>query len=457
MAAWTFFAAGLAYLTVTLLREPWESADFRYIWTAGDVWARHGNPYGPEYPATGERRFPTSYPVRSWVYPFHWYLPARFAAAFDPPRAYGVWVVFNAALLALAGWLAWRGARFVEARWPITAVAVAIGYACSSTPLTFLLRHGHPAGLAVVGVAIVAFGVTTRRPYLTAVGAALAMLKPHLGVPILTALLFMPGGLLAATLGGAITLLASMPAFAAAGFWPQVEGLLRQSTEGYQGVTYNSPGAMSGLPHMLLVMTGRQMGIGASMLLAALLAAAATRWVHAIDDRRRAALFVAFGCSITATVVSLHGYDLTILLVALPLLPLLAPREMLIAGAGYALLWRPEKPRAPARRLLVHADASDAGGGADRPRLGAYGPTLAGGGTGSAGVTSSIASTPPSYPTIRALVPDARSGPVAGHAPSPTRTRPWPSTSACSTVTTVPISRSRRSFSRGSSVGTGRS
>ena len=340
--AWILLVGGAAYLAVMLFREPWQSSDFRYIWTAGDVWARHASPYGPEYPATGQRQFPTSYPVRSWVYPFHWYLPARFVASFDPPRAFAIWVTLNVALLALAGWLAWRAARTTDARWPLTALIAVIAYGCSSTPLTFLLRHGHPAGLAIFGIATVSYGVAVRRPHLTAIGAALAMLKPHLGLPILVALLFTPRGVYATVLGAAMTLLASVPAFLAAGFWPQVEGLITQTTGGYQYVTYNSPGSMSGLPHAIFLATGRNISLSVSLLLAAMLAAAATRWVRRVEPPRRAALFIALGCSITAAVVSLHGYDLTILLIPLPLLPLLSRRELAIAGAGYALLWRPE-------------------------------------------------------------------------------------------------------------------
>lgn len=337
------FLGSLAYLIFTLLRQPLAISDFRYLWTAGVVWAHHGNPYSPNYAVAGAQQFPIGpYPIMSWVYPFHWYVPARLVAALDPATGFRVWVVLSTILLGVGGWLSFIAARLVNARWTAVAVIAVATYACTSTPLVFLLRHGHPAALAVFGIAVIAYGVASRRPYLTGVGAALAMLKPHLGLPIVVALVAMPGGLLALVTGAALTLLGSVPAFAVSGIWPQVRGLIEQSTGGYQTVPYNSAGFMSGMPHFLYLATGHNFSITLSTVAAVLVNITATVWSRKLDPERRVALFIAIGCGITTSLVSLHGYDLTILLFSLPLLPLLRPGHFFTAMIGYALLWRAE-------------------------------------------------------------------------------------------------------------------
>ena len=88
-------ASGI-FLLLSLLRQSITLTDFRYIWVAGDVWAAGLNPYSQDYAIAGARSFPNGYPVNIWVYPFHWYLPARAVAERQAQK----WVAISFYLLA---------------------------------------------------------------------------------------------------------------------------------------------------------------------------------------------------------------------------------------------------------------------------------------------------------------------------------------------------------------------
>lgn len=334
--------AGIGYLVAMLIRQPLESMDFRYVWLAGDLWGRGENPYGPGYIAEGAGRFPTGYAISSWAYPFHWYLPARLAALLPPEPAFAWWLVATTLALAGAGWLALAAARAAGAAPLLALVLIGIGYAASGSFVGYALRTGQPAVVAECGVAMVLFGFARGRRWWTVCGLAVAMLKPQLGLPLATALCFMPGGFVSALLAALLVALASVPAFLASGLTEQLHGLLVVSSGAYQKISYNTAEMMSGLPHLGRVATGWSMPIVASMLLAMLLTAGAAWAIRRHRPRERAALFAALTTTIIAAVVGFHTYDLVIVLFALPLVPLLARPARIAALVAYALLWRPD-------------------------------------------------------------------------------------------------------------------
>jgi hypothetical protein len=341
-AAGVLFAAAAAILLVILVRQPLTSMDFRYIWLAGELWERGANPYGPEYMQAGAVVFPTGFAISPWAYPFHWWAPARLASVLAPEPAFGLWVAVTTVLLAGAAVLVCRSARKVGARLTPTATLLIGAYALSTTMVSYVLRTGQPALMAQCGIALMIYGVLTERRAITVVGIVLAMLKPQLGLPFVTALCILPGGLLLAIAGAAGVLLACVPAFLQSGAEAQVRGLLVASQSAYQQISYNTAEAMAGLPHLVHLATGRDLSILLSMLLAAVLTAAAAVAVRRRARGERKLLYVVLTTAITGTVVGLHTYDLAILLALLPFVSLLAPAQRGVVAIGFVLLWRPE-------------------------------------------------------------------------------------------------------------------
>lgn len=334
--------AGIGFIVLRLRAQTIESMDFRYIWLAGDLWARHLNPYGPDYVAAGATRFPTGYPVAGWVYPYHWYVPARAAALLPPTQAFAVWLAVTTVALAIAGRWAIAAARAIGATPGIAMILFGIGYATTGSVVTFALREGQPAVPAACGVALCLYGVARDKRWMTVCGLVLAMLKPQLGLPFAAALCFMPRGLVTALIATAATILACVPAFLASGMADQVHGLLVSNSGNYQQVSVNTADMMSGLPHVIARLTGWSMSIPLSMVLAALAAAAATFLLRHRSDRERKTLFIGLTCAITVAVIGLHPFDLLIVLFTLPLLGELRPAQRWTAMAGFALFWRPE-------------------------------------------------------------------------------------------------------------------
>lgn len=339
-----FCLLGVAYLLAMLVRQPLESMDFRYVWLAGDLWGRGVNPYGPDYITEGATRFPTGYAIASWAYPFHWYLPARVAALLPPEPAFAVWLALTTLALAGAGWLVVAAARALGATPGLPAILFAIGYVASGSVVGYDLRAGQPAVIAECGVAMLLYGVARERSGWAIAGLVLAMLKPQIGLPFATALCFMPGGIRAAAVAGALTIAACVPAFLASGLADQLHGLLVVSQGNYQTVSYNTAAKMTGLPHLVDVMTPWTLSIMASMLLAAALTAVSTLLLRGRPPRERRVSFIGLTCATTAFIVGLHTYDLVIVLFTLPLLGTLRRDARLAALAGFALLWRPEQP-----------------------------------------------------------------------------------------------------------------
>lgn len=339
-AAWLVALLGAGYLVARLWSQSIESMDFRYVWLAGDLWARNLNPYGPDYIAAGAQSFPTGYRIAVWAYPFHWYLPARVAAFWPPPQAFALWLAATTTALAGAGRLVLAAARAIGATPRFPAILFGIGFAASSSAVNFGLREGQPAILAECGIALCLFGVARGQRWWGACGLMVAMLKPHLGLPFATALCFMPGGWATVALAVAGTLIACVPALLASGATEQVHGLLVLSRGSYQQVSVNTADMMSGLPHLIERATSWSMSITVSMLIAAVATAGAMFLLRYRSVRERTLLFIGLTCAITAALIGLHPYDLIIILFTLPLLGELPLGARWTAIAGFVLLWR---------------------------------------------------------------------------------------------------------------------
>lgn len=341
-AAVVIFVASSAYLFLMLVRQPLESMDFRYIWLAGELWSHGANPYSSAYRDAGAIQFPTGYAIAVWAYPFHWYIPARLAAALSPQLSFACWLGATTMALAGSAWLALGAARALGFVYRLETVLFALGYACSGSIVGYALRTGQPAVLAECGVAIAIFGMARNQRWCVISGLVLAMLKPQIGLPFATAVCFEPKGLRDALASAVLVLVASVPAFLASGFVNQMHGLLIESSGAYQTISYNTADLMAGLPHLVGLTTRWSFSILGSMFLAAALTALASWVIRRQVAEHATALRIGFTCTITAAVVGLHTYDLIIVLFTLPLMKALSRGARAVAFLGFALLWRTE-------------------------------------------------------------------------------------------------------------------
>jgi hypothetical protein len=350
--AFTVLVLGLAFLAVTLARQPITSMDFRYIWTAGEMWGHRQNPYSPDFVTLGRSRFPDGVPMGAWLYPPQWYGIARLANLLAPAPAYALWVIGTSVGLGACWLLLWKAARSAGVPWTKFDFLASSAYACTTTIVSLGLREGQPAVVAQCGIALIVYGLLREHRLVAAVGASLALLKPTLALPFLVAICFTPGGLRIIALAAVLTAFAALPAALATSVPAQVSGWLAQSGD-YQAIAHNTASDMTGAPHAILVSGAGEVPVILSVILAVLIAAMlGLLWrLRAPTQRKLAQLLV--GCMlVTASVEGLHNYDLVILLFTLPFMPSLTGLPKLLAITGFVVMWRPEN----ISRLLASTD-----------------------------------------------------------------------------------------------------
>lgn len=330
------------YLLLTVGRERLDGRDFRYLWLAGHLWLQGVNPYGADFMLRGREMFPHGEPpMFVWTYPPSMWPISALVALIEPNAAFALWkLVTCAAVIAV---LVCGAATLPAGKLRLHAGLLILAYGCSLTATSGALRTGQPTSLVLCGAALMCAGIHRRSTAIMAVGSALAMLKPQLGIPICVALLFAQGGARALLLGAALSLVTAIPAAAPWIAAPAGEPLLGDPTAAYQSFHYNTPAAMTGLPHLIWRSTGIAMPLLATVAMATSAVVAAC-----VLDRRTtrepisSQHFALIATTATIFFVNLHTYDLMIVVIALPAIAVLQGTGRILAIAGLALLWRLE-------------------------------------------------------------------------------------------------------------------
>lgn len=333
----------LAFQIFKVSLRPVTQTDLRYVWLAGDLWASALNPYGADFIPHSIGVYGEEARVSFWVYPFQWYWISRPLAFLSPTAALHVWQVGSYILLALGSVLTIRASRLLGARVDRVAIASMAVYAGSLTALAGLLQLAQPVMLSVFGFAVLVYGMAAGRDPVKLVGIVLLALKPQFGIPILLLVATTPGGFRLCVIGGVITAALAVPPLLISGVAEQVGGMIANVTAGYDDVPVNWPISMVGLPNLLALLAGIDMSVGIGLLVASAASLAigvALRRTSRLSAADKVTYATAAAALAVSCLVGVHPYDLTVLLVPLPLLLRQRRPSVWIGIAGYVLLWR---------------------------------------------------------------------------------------------------------------------
>lgn len=212
---WLIGLAGLAFLLYRSAIRPMPEIDFRFFWLAGHIWATGGDPYGPDYPNIAAQVLPAGNRTPGWVYPPHWWVICRALAALPLLASVMAWRLLAAALIWIGSWLAVDALVAGERRTVIAVAMATAGLASLIEPTANLLALGQTGGLLFFGLCLLAAGVAGGRGridgWLVGGAALLLSLKPQLGLPVILALLVVPRFRLPVVLAGIVGLVLALP------------------------------------------------------------------------------------------------------------------------------------------------------------------------------------------------------------------------------------------------------
>ena len=350
------FAAGLAHLGFQIWKH-WDvvTLDFRFFWLAGDFWTKGESPYSAQYAAEAASRF-QSLRGAIWYYTPNWFPLAAIFSLADPLTASRSWLAANAVLLLASAALnaaAFRSLRaassladfnaptasFVEALPPralffLFAGAMALSQAAGNT-----LHLGQSSMLIYFGASLLTFGAVRGRLSPGAVGLAILMLKPQIGILICAGLVFSAYGRRAIALAALASIAMAAPAFIAT----PPDQLVADFARGvglYTDQLYNMPPAVTGLRHLVWVGGGVDMGSAFYLMLALAFACAFGLGGAMRREPLKTADLIAAAIAIAVMTSPLHVYDFTLLGAIALYAAALPPPAGAVAISAFALLWR---------------------------------------------------------------------------------------------------------------------
>lgn len=350
--------AAAAQLALRTWGQPLNTTDYRYIWLAGDLWTRGINPYGAQFIAQSETIFGPGNELASWMYPFHWFLPAAALALLPPQESFHAWQLLCLVLLLVTAWLVARHDAAAGVRNRAGAWLPGVLYCLTFTALGAALRLGNPVIVLLPGLAAIALGLATGSRALQVAGAVLVSLKPQFGLPIMLCMLLSPQGLLSLVIAAPVVAALVIPAAIAVDLPAQVVGMLGNITGEYARIPINDPSQMIGLAAALSWLAGAEVSVSQGMILACAVALGAALLCRRLDlpAHRRGVAFLLVATLCVTCLVGVHPADLSLLALLLPLLGQLRGGARVAVILGYALLWRPENVA-----LLLGGGASSIG------------------------------------------------------------------------------------------------
>lgn len=330
--------------------------DFKYIWLAGDLWLEGANPYGSEYMHEGELRISQGHVPIMWVYPPSWWPIATPFGFLDLYSANVVWNTANIILIiitsAMLSSLAVR--NFSSCRKSDQNRSGKLQTFLVFCPLVFLIATLEATGilfsvgqttlLICLGVTMMLWGRIHNIIWVGALGLALVMLKPQIGLPF--ALLSVFDKIGRKTIFPAILISAG---FAAPAFIQTPTVLLDflDNLLAYDGFTdANLPQSMTGARLLIWELSAIDIGnIKATVLTLvaiSMLCLGPTRVTYANDPDIMSWKVFALSTAVIIAFAPLHIYDFVLIVVALPFLVSVKWPERTVAITGMLMIWRSE-------------------------------------------------------------------------------------------------------------------
>ena len=331
------------------------SFDFRYFWLAGQMWADGVSPYGATFHETGQRLITEGHIPVIWPYPPSTWALFFWLGYFDFAEAWKIWlalkisaVLMASAVLAVALPLD-RMPGFAAQSLRLTR----FGFFCAHLAIMALLEatlldlfSGQTAAFIYLGAAFLIAGLSWQNKMLAAAGLAVVMMKPQIGaVFALGLMLYGREGLGLVFRAALISVLLIVPP---AIIEPNVVFDWLAAVAGYDGAHFaNTVAMMSGLRHLVWLLSGVDMGNLAAMVLTLVAGAAVAlqfRFQTPADDRAwclSAVDLMIVECVLVLALSPLHLYDFVLVGFGFLCLLNLSGLRLLLGVAGAALVVRP--------------------------------------------------------------------------------------------------------------------
>ncbi len=251
-------------------------SDFHFMWVAGDMWNAGLSPYTDEF----SRRIAEFEAIRiseAWYYPPSWFPIATLIAQTDASTATRLWRVITIILLLAASALNVASFRFLAGNSAILAPSSPIRSMLLSLPfLTLFMLHFGLVGLSqsaekniqlaqssaliYFGVSLLVYSLSRAKLMTGAIGLALIILKPQLGVAMTLVLLFSALGRKIVFFAALISIAMATPAFLIASPFEVTADLLHNLSV-YGDQIFNTAIVSTGLRNAVWTLGGSDAGM----------------------------------------------------------------------------------------------------------------------------------------------------------------------------------------------------
>ena len=349
------FAFGAAHLVYQIWQH-WNAPvlDFRFFWLAGDIWAQGETPYSETFARRAADEFGILVGA-AWYYPPNWILPTALLSLFEPLTSSRLWLIINCLMLTAASALnvmVFRSLHRKSALFrfsspvsqslgglhPALIFGLHFGFIAAMQATGNTLHLGQSSMLIYLGASLIAYGAVLRGSYSGAIGVAIVMLKPQIGILMVIALGVSAYGRRIIVLGAILSFLIAAPALLITPM-PDILSAMATTTTQYNDHPYNLPAAMTGLTHILWALGDNASG-AILYIFAGIVWICALTLITTLKPRVQTIDRVIIAAVVLLAATPLHIYDFTLLgVILLPVLRLRGAYSF-ISAAAIICIWR---------------------------------------------------------------------------------------------------------------------
>ncbi|MEJ1339837.1 MAG: glycosyltransferase family 87 protein [Candidatus Sedimenticola sp. (ex Thyasira tokunagai)] len=243
----------LGYLVWVILVNQHLDVDFKYIWLSGHLWGIGASPYGHAYVQQGQLLF-DDFNNNPFFYPPNWWMISTFLSMFEYHTALNIWRWFNLSLIVLSSLTLRAGMANagVNITWASMMLYTGLVALMQSTFRALIL--GQTSILIYFGFCVLIYGVISKKNSWAAVGFCLLLLKPHIGLVFMAALLVFHEHHRSLLFAVSITFLMALPSL----LFPDPVNMINEYLVGlsmYGNDIYNMHNNISGLSNIIYRLT----------------------------------------------------------------------------------------------------------------------------------------------------------------------------------------------------------
>lgn len=248
---------GIAYLGWKFVKLWGYDIDFKYIWLSGKLWSVGESPYSSQFQQQGQILFEV-FNDSPFFYPPNWWIVSTFFGQFEYQSAVDLWRCINIGLLISSSFLLRAGMRQAGTNLSWTYLIFYTGLVSLMQATSISLAFGQTAILMYFGVCLIIYATLSHKQLWLVVGFCLILLKPHIGIALMTA--YAPFKIYRTPLifTSVATAIISLPALLSNGIINTIISYLDGLSK-YDEDIVNNPQSSSGLKNVFHLITNIQL------------------------------------------------------------------------------------------------------------------------------------------------------------------------------------------------------